>query len=188
MNQQHTKPLLPGYKGYLAASLTGLFYYISLPGVDAWVFVFFAWTPWVLALRGASTRAALLQGVCISLITGFGAFYWILGLLKTFSGFGTLTCLAMMTLLLVYQGGKFSLMGWLAVRARQRNWSAGLAFALAFIASELAWPLLFPFSFGVSLHGVYPLAQVAELGGPIVIALLTISTSWGIFSSTCSTF
>ena len=180
MHTTYKEPLLKGYRGYLAAALTGFLYYCSLPGVDWWLLSFFVWAPWMLALKGASRRAAILQGVCISLISGFLGFYWLLETLKQFSGFGTGLCLVLMTILLIYQGGRFSLMGWLVVRAREKGWSAGLTFTLAFIASEMVWPLLFPFSFGVSLHGAYPLVQIAELGGPTLVALITVSTSWAL--------
>ncbi|HEX7669731.1 MAG TPA: apolipoprotein N-acyltransferase, partial [Polyangiaceae bacterium] len=53
----------------------------------------------------------------------------------------------------------------------------GPVFALAFIASELVYPLLFPWYFGATVHQVPALTQVAELGNPIVVGLVLIAAN-----------
>ncbi|MCH2110808.1 MAG: apolipoprotein N-acyltransferase, partial [Polyangiaceae bacterium] len=88
----------------------------------------------------------------------------------------------MMVLLILYQGGRFSLLGWLYARSAARGWPPGLVFTFAFIASETIWPLVFPFTFGASFHHVYPVLQLAEIGGPILVALVGVATSWGFAS------
>lgn len=162
------------------ATLTGLLYFLAFPGVDAWPLAFVAWVPWLIGLEGRSTKQAIWGGLWIGLVTGFTGFYWLLGMLETFSGFSTPLCALFMSLLCLYQGGRFALLGVLYVRGKAHGWWPGWVFSLAFIASETLYPLLFPFYFGATLHGVPALIQVAELGGPIAIALVSLGPNWAI--------
>jgi apolipoprotein N-acyltransferase len=68
----------------------------------------------------------------------------------------------------------------LSARAERRGWPPGLAFSLAFAASELVYPLLFPWYYGATVHQVPALAQVAELGGPIAVALTLVAANLGL--------
>jgi len=99
-------------------------------------------------------------------------------MLQTFSGFPIAICAIFMLILCAYQAGIFSLTGYLYARGAGRGWPRGLVFALAFIAGETAYPLLFPFTFAATVHDVYPLVQVAELGGPILVGLCVLAPSW----------
>jgi apolipoprotein N-acyltransferase len=55
-----------------------------------------------------------------------------------------------------------------------------LVFGLAFAASELLFPLLFPWYFGASVHQIPLLLQVAELGGPIAVGLVLVAANLAI--------
>jgi apolipoprotein N-acyltransferase len=76
-----------------------------------------------------------------------------------------------------YQAGRMALCGWLYARAAQRGWPAGLTFALAFAASEIAFPLLFPWTYAATVHQVPVLLQLAELGGPILVATVLVGAN-----------
>jgi apolipoprotein N-acyltransferase len=67
------------------------------------------------------------------------------------------------------------LFGWLYARAEQRGWPAAPVFCLAFAASELLFPLLFPWFYAATVHQIPALGQLAEVGGPIAVALLLIA-------------
>src|SRR5262249_48507984 len=70
-------------------------------------------------------------------------------------------------ILWAYQGGRYALTGWLALRAEQRGWSFGLAFVAAYAATELLYPLLFPYYWAAAMHRAPVMTQIADLGGPV---------------------
>jgi apolipoprotein N-acyltransferase len=92
-------------------------------------------------------------------------------MLRTFSGFGLPLCILFMAILCAYQAGRIALCGFLTARAERAGWPPGLAFGLGFVASEQAFPLLFPWSYAATVHELPALVQLAELGGPILVAL-----------------
>lgn len=171
---------MASWAGYLSALLTGLLYYVSFPGVDFWPAAFIAWVPWMMALRTATPKQAAVQGLLVGMVCGVLGFYWLLEMLRVFSGFPTVICALFMLIVCAYQAGLFAMIGWLHARSRDRGWPAGLAFSAAFVAGETAFPLLFPFNFGATMHDVYPIVQMAELGGPILVALTVLAPNWAL--------
>ncbi len=163
------------------AALSGLLYFLAFPGVGYWPLGAVAWVPLLFALRGQSARrGATLGWIAGMTMTGLG-FYWLLDLLVVFSGFPTAVCILFLLLLCAYQGGRVALLGWLCARAEQRGRDFCGVFALGFVASEVAFPLLFPWSFGAVLHGLPVALQVAELGGPIAVALPLLAVNVAIY-------
>jgi apolipoprotein N-acyltransferase len=162
------------------ATLTGLLYFLAFPGIDIWPLAFVTFVPLCVALEGQTPKRALLLGWISGFTMTFVGFYWLLEMLKTFSGFATPICVLFMAILSVYQGGRIALFTWLYGRAVQRGWPRFLSFALAFITSEHIYPLLFPWYFGATVHQVPALTQAAELGNPIVVGLTLLCTSWAI--------
>jgi apolipoprotein N-acyltransferase len=154
------------------AVATGLLYFLAFPGIDVWPIGFVAWVPLLLAMRGrsvkAQTRLAWLSGFTMT----FTGFYWMLGMLENFSGFPAAVCVIFMALLALYQGGRIGLFGLLYARATALGWWRKACFALAFAASELLYPLLFPWYFGAVVHQIPALTQLAELGSPIAVGLV----------------
>lgn len=166
------------WAGFAAAFVTGLLYFVAFPGVDFWPAAFVAWVPWMMALQTATPGRAAVQGLVVGLVCGTLGFYWLLEMLQVFSGFPLAICALFMLLLCAFQAGIFSFTGWLYARGRARGWPAGLVFACAFIAGETVYPLLFPFTFGATMHDVFPIVQLAELGGPILVALCVLAPNW----------
>ncbi len=156
----------------LLALLTGVLYFLAFPGIDVWPLAFVAWLPLLWALEGKSAR----EGLFLGWLSGFGmtflGFYWILHMLKSFSGFSTPICLLFMALLAAYQSGRIASMGWLHVRMVERGCPREAAFLLSFAVSEFLFPLLFPWYFGATVYQVPSLTQVADLGSPIVVGLV----------------
>lgn len=162
------------------AALTGFLFYISFPGVDMWPVAFVAWIPWMVALRGAKPGQAALQGLVAGIVMGVFGFYWLMNMLETFSGFPAYICALFMVILCAYQAGRYALLGWLYARAEARGWPGGFVFTAAFATTETIYPLLFPFTFGATMHEVYPIVQVAELGGPILVSLVVLAPNWAL--------
>ena len=159
------------------ALLSGTLYFLGFAGFDVWPLSFVALAPLVVALEGQSPRRALAIGSFAGWVMTMGGFYWLLGMLETFSGYSTAICLLLMVVLCAYQGGRIGLFAWLYARAAQRGWPKALVFFLAFAASELVFPLLFPWYFAASVHQVPVLVQLAELGGPYLVSLVLAAPS-----------
>ncbi|HEV8550239.1 MAG TPA: apolipoprotein N-acyltransferase, partial [Polyangiaceae bacterium] len=149
----------------------GFLYFLAFPGPDVWPLSFVALAPLMVALHGQTAKRAAWLGWLAGFTMTMVGFYWLLELLQEFSGFGTPLCLLFTAILCGYQSGRIALFGWLHARISQRGYPGGLAFALGFAASEQAFPLLFPWSYAATVHQVPALTQLAELGGPILVAL-----------------
>jgi apolipoprotein N-acyltransferase len=165
---------------YPLALLSGLLYFLGFPGMEIWPLSFIALVPLMVALRGQPVRRAAGLGWLAGFTMTMTGFYWLLPMLQVFSGFPIPVCVLFMAILCAYQGGRIALCGWLYGRAEPRGWPAPLVFALAFAASELLFPLLFPWYFSASVHRVAPLVQVAELGGPILVGLVLVAANTAI--------
>jgi apolipoprotein N-acyltransferase len=169
-------PLPTGF-AYAGAVLSGLLYWLAFAGMDVWPLAFVAFVPFWLALRGQTPRRALALGVVTGATMNIAGFSWLLEMLRSFSGFPTPLCLVFMVIVCSYQGGRIGLMGWLYARAERRGWFAPVVFLTAFAASELLYPLLFPWYFAATVHQVPALTQVAELGGPILVGLVLVGAN-----------
>ena len=181
MTQSRGPRALSFWSSTLLSFLSGLLYFAAFPGLDLWPFAFVALTPMMFALRSQPP----LRGLWLGWVAGFTmtmvGFYWLMEMLRVFSGFSTPLCFVFMSLLCAYQAGRMALAGWLSTRATERNWPYGLAFSLAFAASEFAFPLLFPWYYGATVHQIPLLIQTADLGGPIAVGLVLVAANWAVF-------
>jgi apolipoprotein N-acyltransferase len=167
-------PLAPR-PAYALAAIAGVVYYLGFPGVNLWPLSFVALVPLLVALRGQAPRRAAALGLVHGLFISFTGFYWLFGMLQRFSGFPGPICAIFMLGLCAYQGGRTALLGLLHARAERRGWPSAPVFALAFVASELVYPLLFPWYFGASVHNAPALLQSADLGGPYLVGLILVA-------------
>jgi apolipoprotein N-acyltransferase len=163
----------------LLALLSGFLYFLAFPGLNLWPFAFVAFTPLIVALRGQTPKRAAWLGWLAGFTMTMIGFYWLLEMLETFSGFGTPVCLFFTAILCAYQSGRIALLGWIYARMERHGYSAVLAFVVGFAASEQAFPLLFPWSFAATVHQLPALNQLAEIGGPILVALPIVLASFG---------
>jgi len=151
--------------------LSGLLHSLAFPGIDIWPLSFVALVPLLVALAGQRPK----HGWWLGWTAGFGmtitGFYWLGYTLKVFSGFPLPLCWLFQAILCGYQAGRIGLFGWLATRGEARGWGRGLTLSLGFAASELLFPLLFPWFYAATVHQVPALVQLAELGGPIAVSL-----------------
>jgi apolipoprotein N-acyltransferase len=165
---------LPAALAYTGALLSGLLYFLAFGGMDVWPLAFVAWVPLIVSMRGQTTRRATLLGWLSGSTMNLTGFFWLQKFLQTFSGFPAPICFLFVLIVCAYQGGRVALLGWLYGRGSARGWDARLVFTVAFVASELAYPLLFPWYFAATVHQVPALTQVAELGGPILVGLVLV--------------
>src|SRR5258708_7661191 len=168
---------LPAPMAFAGALLSGLLYWLAFPGVDVWPLTFVAWLPLVVAMRGQTVRRATLLGWTAGVTMNFAGFFWLVGMLKTFSGFPLVLCLLFDLVVCGYQGGRIALLGWLYGRASRGGWPAAPVWAGAFAASERAYPLVFPWYYAATAHKAAALTQVADLGGPILVGLVLVAVN-----------
>lgn len=166
--------------GLLAAALSGLLYFLSFPGVDLWPLAFIAWVPWLIALESMTPKRATWSGLVMGIVSGVAGFHWLLEMLETFSGFPTPLCALFMLIVCAYQGARFALFGFLYARGAQNGYVRGFVFVAAFAASELLWPMLFPFTFAASAVPLPILLQTADLGGQLAVALALLGPNWAL--------
>ncbi len=170
-------PLVARWPAHALAFASGFAYFLAFPGVDLWPLSFVALVPLIVALRGASVGRATASGWVAGFTMTLFGFYWLNEMLVTFSGFPTALCWLFVVILSGYQAGRMALCGWLYARAARRGWPPGLVFAAAFAASELAFPLLFPWTYAATVHQVPALLQLAELGGPIAVVMVMVGAN-----------
>lgn len=173
-------PLVRGRLAEVGAIISGLLYFVSFPGFDMWPLTFVALVPLYLSLFGQPTKRAVWLGFLTGLSMNLGGFYWLLNMLRTFSGFPTPLCLVFVVIICSYQGSRLALMGWLHGRAVNRRWPVPVVFAAAFATSELVFPLLFPWYYAASFHKVPILMQLADVGGPILVGLVLVAVNLAI--------
>ncbi|APR74937.1 Apolipoprotein N-acyltransferase [Minicystis rosea] len=177
---------LPAKIAYPLAVLCGFLYFLAFPGVDFWPISFIALAPLFVALRGQTPKRALGLGWAAGFTMTMCGFYWLLEMLRVFSGFGPVLCFVFMAILCAYQAGRIAFFGWLHGRATVRGWPAAPVAALAFVGSELAFPLLFPWYYGATVHNAVLFAQVADLGGGYLVGLVLVAANLGIAELICA--
>ena len=168
---------LPAPLAYSGAVLSGLLYFLAFGGIDVWPLTWVAWVPLIVALHRQTTRRAMLLGWLAGLTMNVTGFFWLQTFLRTFSGFPAPLCFLFVLIVCGYQGGRMALLGWLYGRASARGWPAPIVFAAAFVASELVYPLLFPWYYAATVHQVPVLTQVADIGGPILVGLVLVAAN-----------
>ncbi len=173
-------PLVRGRLADAGAILSGVLYFLAFAGFDQWWLTFVCLVPLYLSLHGQTVKRAMWLSFLTGLTMNLGGFYWLLNMLKSFSGFPTALCLVFVVIICAYQALRLAFMGWLFGRAQLRNWPVPLVFAGAFATSELAFPLLFPWYYAGTVHNVPVLMQTAELGGPILVGLVLVAVNMAV--------
>jgi apolipoprotein N-acyltransferase len=173
-------PLVRGRLADAGAVLSGVLYFVAFAGFDQWWLTFVCLVPLYVSLYGQTTKRCVWLCFLTGLAMNLGGFYWLLNMLKVFSGFPTALCLLFVVIICAYQALRLAFMGWLFGRAQQRGWPVPLVFASSFAVSELVFPLLFPWYYAATVHNVPVLMQTAELGGPILVGLVLVAVNMAI--------
>jgi apolipoprotein N-acyltransferase len=174
-------PLVGPRAAYALAVLSGVLYFVGVPGMNVWPAAFVAYVPLLVALVGRAPRAAALIGLCAGFTASMGGFYWLFGMLRVFSGMPIAICAVLMVLMCAYQGGRMALTSWLASRADARGWPWEIAFVLGSASAELLYPLLFPWYFAFMMHRTPLLMQAADLGGVHLVGVVLLLPNLALF-------
>jgi apolipoprotein N-acyltransferase len=153
------------------AALSAALAVLSFPPFDAWPLAFVAWAPLLVALHGRSPRHALWLGGIQGLVVNAVGSRWLPDVIRTFVGRSWILCGVFAFAVYAYSAGRAAILAWLWARAEKKGWPPGLAFVLAFGATEALYPLLFPWYTGLATHRAPVLMQLAELGGPVLVGV-----------------
>lgn len=159
------------------AALTALLFVPGLPPLAIWPPVLVSFAPLYLAIEGQTPRRALLIGWVSGALATFVGFSWIIGTVRDFGGLSQPAAVGVLLLLSAHNGGRLGFACWLSARAASRGWPAAPTFALAFVTSELLYPLIFPWYIATVADHALPLLQPAEVGGPLLVDLLLLVPS-----------
>src|SRR2546423_7080232 len=85
--------LVRGRLADVGAILSGCLYFVSFAGFDQWYLTFVALVPLWLSIQGQPPKRAAWLAFLSGLAMNLGGFYWLVEMLRTFSGFPTPLCI-----------------------------------------------------------------------------------------------
>lgn len=159
------------------AFASGGLYFLAFPGVGWWPLGYVALAPMLVAIRRRRVAAGALLGLAGGTLTTFLGFFWLVDTIHIHGHFPWVVALLLHLILSVVQAGRFALFGALVCAIDGRRWPWLVAVSGAFVASEVAYPLLFPWFLGACLHAHPALLQTADVGGPVLVGLPMAITS-----------
>ena len=183
-------PLSVRLRPWALLTISGVLMFLGFAGFAMWPLAFVGMVPALFVFDPTETRggfarptgwAFFFRALWFGYVSEFGGFYWLVNTLTDFSGFPVVVCLLIASIFYLFQGLQFASVAWLWARARARGAPAALSLVEAFLASELAFPMLFEHYYGTSLHPVPLLMQVADLGGPMMCTALTIGSAGAVY-------
>ncbi len=154
----------------LLAAVSGVLVFLSFPRWDLWGLAWVACAPLVVACDGAPSWRALRRGLLTGLVANMGGFYWIVGLLRDYGSMPYVAGVPLYMLLCLQQGIVFAAAAWLyAGPLAALGGPRAIRFPAALVAAEFGVPMIFKWYLGNSQYANIPAAQLAELGGPLLV-------------------
>ncbi len=168
---------------YGLATLSGVLYFLAFAGFDLWPLAFVAFLPILHVLDRAvlSRRHAIGVGLCFGFVTNWGGYYWLVGMLESFSGFPLAACVLFASVVCLYQGGQLAAFFLLARTAKHNGYCLLWLAAPLYAATERAYPLLFPSYYANCFHNLPTMIQVVDLGGPTLLSALAVLWNAALF-------
>jgi apolipoprotein N-acyltransferase len=160
-----------------AAVVSGVAVFMSFPAWDLFPLAFVALVPTLIAVERGGTRRALVLGTLMGWVTNLGGFYWITNLLQDYGYMPWFLASFLCALLALQQGLVWGVGFALGRWFRLRGTPFWLAYPAAMALSESIMPLIFPWHFGHSQYANIPLAQIAEIGGVVLISAVLVLTN-----------
>lgn len=157
----------------LLSVASGALYFLGFVGFDIFPLTWVCFVPILFAVEEASTKRAILLGALFGTVTNMGGYYWVVHLLMAFAGLSAPLALLGYLLLCAYQGFLLALVIGL-VRLADRDLRIPPVFSLpvAFVALELAYPLLFPSYIGNSQYRFTWITQIVDVTGMLGLTAL----------------
>lgn len=107
-----------------------------------------------------------------ALILNTIGFYWLNHAISSFGGFGYASTLAIFSLFVILSSVQFLVAVFIWRNLPKTFHNLAIASPVAFVASEVITIRLFPWHFGHTQLAVTPIAQIADLGGTLLLSFL----------------
>jgi apolipoprotein N-acyltransferase len=143
----------------------------SLPPCDLWIFGIVAWVPLATIATSFPPRQAALAGWLHGAVAQFLVLLSMPRALHETAHLQWFWALLLAIAVAGFEGGRFGVIAFVSARATRNDWPNLLPFPIALAATEVVYPMLFPWSTALFLQQAPILLQLAEVGGPIAISL-----------------
>lgn len=161
------------YRDPLAVILSGFMVVLAAPPFNCWPLAFVSIIPFYLVIKDASPMRSAVLGWLLGLVLLLVGTFWWVGLLGRFAHLSFPASLVITILLCGYQALTYGL--W-AGSSRFFNFRYGMSWFIAgplcLALAEMLVPFPFKMYFAIMIWRVWPLTQLAELGGPPVVSAL----------------
>ena len=177
--------------------LSGVLIVFAFPHWDLSPLIWFALTPWLVALRSCkSYRQAVAQGIWLSVLMTSGGYYWTAYSMHLFGGLNWFLAIGGLLALGLVNQPQFTLFApifvWICRHVlneceRENSGSTFKAVGIVFGSAALYTGIdanifkLFLDTFGYSQHNAPWIRQSADLGGPFLITFIIIVHNLGLF-------
>lgn len=152
------------------ALVSALLVLVASPPVDAWPLCVVALVPLFISFRDASVLQAAARGWLFGVIVNCVGQVWGSDVLMSFAHFSRASSVAALVGMSALQGFVFALFGAGVVLLRSARVSPYLAYPFMLSLAEALVPFIFPWNIGIMAWRVWPLLQVAEVGGPAAVS------------------
>ena len=171
MSPRYSPRLSATLPAVLCAITGGVLYALSNVGFGFWPLVFICFMPlWLAFDHARHTKACALFGFIFGLAVFAVGYPWLFSLTGEFIGGGVLLSGILWSAVAICFAGGFAVYGLLYRRFRKMAWPQALAGTLPLILLEWLQTNLFPSYTGAALISVPILAQIADLGGPLLLS------------------
>ncbi|HEY3358704.1 MAG TPA: apolipoprotein N-acyltransferase [Polyangia bacterium] len=159
----------------LLALLAAALAVLAAPPFDLWPLALVGLGPLYLAARAVSPWRAAGLGWLAGTAANLAGLSWGVGLLETFVHLGRPSAITVTVAACVYQGLVWALWaGACRLLARRTGLAWLVSGPLVLAVIEATVPFVFPWYFAITAARAWPLAQVAELGGPVAVSALLV--------------
>ncbi len=166
----------------LLASLSGVMVFLSYPTYDLWPLQWVSLLPLLWVIRDKTPWRAFAWGFWSGLITNWGGFYWVTGMLMDFGHFSLTLAIPLCMLLCAYQGLVFAIWAGLT-RWTIRRSALGLLWVspVVWVVVEYTIPFIFPWYMANGQYLFYPAIQITEVTGVMGLSFLLVFVNTGLF-------
>lgn len=181
-----TPPPKPPRVHLALVALGGVMQFLGFAGFSLWPFAFLCFVPMFYVIDQepeATTGRVMRLGLLHGFVAVAGGYYWLVEMLKSFSGFAEPLCWAMASVFFLYRGGQQMLIFWIYARARRRGFRVTISAVATLLALEFAYPVLFPAYVATGFHDLAPMIQIADLGGPLLLSAVVMLVSGALYET-----
>jgi apolipoprotein N-acyltransferase len=163
-----------------AACVSAVLCRLAMPPGAAWLAALCCWAPLLVAISGLAWKRAASLGLIHGIVANLLGFYWTFAALRNNLDYSLPVTGLTFLLLILLQAGRSSLLAAVLAVSLRQGWAMLVSFPLALVATEVVYPLCFPWYTGHFALSITAWAQLAELGGPYILSAWIASANAGV--------